>query len=248
MSSQKVRGCGLPRNPFCDSVWRVRSFAAVSRLVTDNQALAHHFALKHGWRLGYNEALSIALEGLLDAARRFEPRRTVPFGTYAGLRIRWLFSRYAQRAERVRRGGRAVHVSLEAPVGEGPDELGTTIADPAAVMAPVESELTEELAALGTMLAVLGRREREVVERRFGVFGRRAETLEEVGARLRVTRERVRQIEADALEKLNHCRRSADPRGVPVVCPVEGVRSRKRRLLLARARVNGACQTGRRSC
>ena len=57
-------------------------------------------------------------------------------------------------------------------------------------------------------LASLLLRERQVVELRFGLYDGPGQTLEEVGARLGVTRERVRQIEKKALAKLRHPRRS----------------------------------------
>jgi len=52
------------------------------------------------------------------------------------------------------------------------------------------------------VLASLPRREREVIERRYGIVGGRACTLEEVGRAFKITRERVRQIENRTLKKL----------------------------------------------
>jgi RNA polymerase nonessential primary-like sigma factor len=51
-------------------------------------------------------------------------------------------------------------------------------------------------------LAQLSAKQREVVERRFGLHGHPVSTLEEVGREIGVTRERVRQIQMDALRKL----------------------------------------------
>ena len=68
---------------------------------------------------------------------------------------------------------------------------------------PARRELREVLHSLvASMLLELSEREREVVIARFGLEGGAAETLEQIGRRLRVTRERVRQIEARALRKL----------------------------------------------
>lgn len=94
-------------------------------------------------------------------------------------------------------------VSLEAPVGESEDaSLGNFVADQEAP----ELEHTIALSMLKDqvqgLLATLTPRERMVVRRRFGLDGRQPETLEEVGRRLKVTRERVRQIEREALQKL----------------------------------------------
>ncbi len=54
------------------------------------------------------------------------------------------------------------------------------------------------------MLATLSEREQRVLELRFGLVGDRPRTLEEVGREFRLTRERIRQIEAKALAKLRH--------------------------------------------
>ena len=58
------------------------------------------------------------------------------------------------------------------------------------------------------MLASLTERERKVLELRFGLGDGYSRTLEEVGKQFRVTRERIRQIEAKALRKLRHPSRS----------------------------------------
>jgi RNA polymerase primary sigma factor len=54
------------------------------------------------------------------------------------------------------------------------------------------------------VLCSLNERERQVLEMRFGLSGGSARTLEEVGQQFRVTRERIRQIEAKALRKMRH--------------------------------------------
>jgi RNA polymerase nonessential primary-like sigma factor len=53
-------------------------------------------------------------------------------------------------------------------------------------------------------LSQLTEKQREVVERRFGLHGHEAATLEEVGNEIGVTRERVRQIQIEALRRLRH--------------------------------------------
>ena len=98
-------------------------------------------------------------------------------------------------------------VSLETPRGEQGDNngvLGDTIEDSEAT-SPLDSAIR---AAAGeravNLLATLDARERKILEMRFGIGGTRAHTLEEVGKKFAVTRERIRQIEAKALARLRH--------------------------------------------
>jgi RNA polymerase primary sigma factor len=95
-------------------------------------------------------------------------------------------------------------VSLETPVGEEEDsELGDLIED-RGVLGPADAVATllrrEELEEV---LSQLSHRERKVLELRFGLRGEEPRTLEEVGQRFGVTRERIRQIEAKTLNKLH---------------------------------------------
>jgi RNA polymerase primary sigma factor len=96
-------------------------------------------------------------------------------------------------------------VSLETPVGEEDDStLGDFVEDETAEV-PVEAatfRLLQEYLQLA--LEGLNDREREVLIMRFGLADGRVRTLEEVGERFSVTRERIRQLETKALAKLRH--------------------------------------------
>ena len=100
-------------------------------------------------------------------------------------------------------------VSLETPIGEEDDShLGDFIKDERS-MSPEEYATNEILKEeIGNVLMTLQEREREVLELRFGLIDGTSHTLEEVGKRFNVTRERIRQIEAKALRKLRHPSRS----------------------------------------
>jgi RNA polymerase primary sigma factor len=95
-------------------------------------------------------------------------------------------------------------VSLETPVGDEDSHLGDFIEDPDAVV-PVDAAsfiLLQE--QLESVLHTLSDRENKVIQLRFGLLDGHPRTLEEVGREFKVTRERIRQIEAKTLSKLRH--------------------------------------------
>ena len=96
-------------------------------------------------------------------------------------------------------------VSLETPIGEEDDShLGDFVQD-ISTMTPEEYATNEILKEeIKSVLETLQEREQEVLELRFGLIDGTSHTLEEVGKRFNVTRERIRQIEAKALRKLRH--------------------------------------------
>lgn len=94
-------------------------------------------------------------------------------------------------------------VSLDASLGESETEsIADLIRDERAAGPDQQLEMESRLEALRGLLQRLEPRERLVLSRRFGLDGSDDETLEVVGAGLGVTRERVRQIQEDAVEKL----------------------------------------------
>ena len=96
-------------------------------------------------------------------------------------------------------------ISLESPVGDSGDaNFGDFIEDKSAEN---PSDMTSHLLLrerLNDVLTTLTERERKILELRFGLHDGYARTLEEVGKQFKVTRERIRQIEAKGLRKLRH--------------------------------------------
>ncbi len=106
-----------------------------------------------------------------------------------------------QQVLEVRAAARA-STSLDAPVGDGEDAV---FGDFVAGEEPLPEETVElhlRSEALRSALASLPPRERDVVVMRYGLTGSEPQTLEEIGRRLGLTRERVRQIELESLRRL----------------------------------------------
>lgn len=101
-------------------------------------------------------------------------------------------------------------ISLDMTIGDDEDnDIADHVADKFAIdpeKMVIETEMREQIDKL---LDTLTPKEKKVIQLRFGFVGGRIHTLEEVGKEFKVTRERVRQVEAKALRKLRHPTRMA---------------------------------------
>jgi RNA polymerase primary sigma factor len=96
-------------------------------------------------------------------------------------------------------------ISLQSPVGDSEDtNFGDFIEDKSAENPSDMTSYSLLKDKLADVLDSLTERERKVLEMRFGLADGYARTLEEVGKMFKVTRERIRQIEAKALRKMRH--------------------------------------------
>jgi len=94
-------------------------------------------------------------------------------------------------------------VSLDAPLGDDEaDRISEVVADPNAATPSDRITKENDTELLREVLATLEPRERGILAMRFGLDGGEPKTLEEVGVRFKVTRERIRQIQEEALEEL----------------------------------------------
>jgi RNA polymerase sigma factor (sigma-70 family) len=104
-------------------------------------------------------------------------------------------------------------VSLQTPIGnEDGTELGDFLEDTQVAATDAALAEHERVAHVERALGALSGKEREVLRLRFGIGSDREHTLEEIGARFALTRERIRQIEAEALRKLRRLGRGEDLR------------------------------------
>lgn len=100
-------------------------------------------------------------------------------------------------------------ISLQAEVGDGGESQFGDFLEDTGIESPAEATGYAILKdKMGDVLSTLTDRERTVLIERFGLLDGKPKTLEEVGVRFKVTRERVRQIEAKALRKMRHPTRS----------------------------------------
>jgi RNA polymerase primary sigma factor len=107
-----------------------------------------------------------------------------------------------EEIEQIKRGAQTP-VSLEKPVGDDEEsEFGQFLADEKAISPEDAASLSMRLETLRDILDTLSYRERRVLELRYGLGGEQPRTLDEVGRTFNVTRERIRQIENQSLQKL----------------------------------------------
>jgi RNA polymerase primary sigma factor len=205
-----------------------RDEAAVTRLVEANLRFVVSFAKRYrGFGVSFLDLIHEGNLGLIEAAHRFDPSHNVKFITYAVWWVRESMMHVLADQTRAfsfppklfftlhRVPGGGADVSLSEPVGMGSGsgrhdgastELGDLLEQDG--VTPIEDEMIHQadLAELEAALRDLDGKEREVMRLRFGLEDDEPRTLQEIGDRLHLSRERVRQIESRAKEKL---RRSA---------------------------------------
>ncbi|MGQ9591383.1 MAG: sigma-70 family RNA polymerase sigma factor [Planctomycetota bacterium] len=169
--------------------------------------------------------------GLHKAVFRFDATKGIRFSTYATYWIRQSIRKCLTDKSRLIRVPQAVQEELRKPEsGLDPTEaarlrriLGGTvlfshsesedskdrfafeIPDPSAPQMGESLRLYRMPQAVQDALLSLDSRHRDVVQRRFGLAGERPQTLEEIGAQLNLSRERIRQIEQEALAAMRQC-------------------------------------------
>lgn len=213
----------LPRLTFKEErdlgqrIQRDRDAAALGHLVECNLRFVVSYAKRYrGLGVPFLDLIHAGNLGLIEAAQRFDPSRNVKFITYA---VWWIRQSMTHALSDQTRAfsfppkmfsvlhGAADDVSLNDPVGQTEDdarELGDCLAQEQ--VAPVEDEMIHrcDLDELAAALLDLDGKEREVVRLRFGLGDDQPRTLQEIGDRLHLSRERVRQIESRAKEKLRY--------------------------------------------
>jgi len=167
---------------------KVLTVQAVEQAMAQHDGLVHAFVRRQGGGdIPYEEALQAGRIGLWRALKGYDPERGNTFSTYAWVAI----MRHIQQAAE----------DLNCELGEWPGEVPASWEEPS----PedwVERGLIQE--ALGELVGGLPERLRRVVVARYGLEDEPPRTLQDVGAELGLTRERIRQLQQDALAWLRH--------------------------------------------
>jgi RNA polymerase primary sigma factor len=197
---------------------------ALRRLVEGNLRFVVSYAKRYRGRgVSFLDLIHEGNLGLIEAARRFDPARNVKFITYAVWWIRQALTHALSHQTRAlsipdkvfSHTPPATDVSLSDHVAEGDDaspELGDLIQSDAPA---VEDDLVHRslVDRVSAALGELDDKEREVMRLRFGLDrDGDVRTLQEVGDMLELSRERIRQIEARAKEKLRRSKRANELR------------------------------------
>ena len=195
-------------------IQRDKDEAAISQLVESNLRFVVSYGKRYrGLGVSLIDLIHAGNLGLIEAAKRFDPQRGVKFITYA---VWWVREAMVHALSEETRafsfppkllsviGTTIDDVSLNDPINaEDSRQLGETIAQD---QLPIEEEMIHQsdLDELASALRDLDGKEREVVRLRFGLEDDEPRTLQEIGERMHLSRERVRQIESRAKDKLRH--------------------------------------------
>jgi len=189
-----------------------RDEAAMAQLVEANLRFVVSYAKRYrGHGVSFLDLIHEGNLGLMEAARRFDPTHNVKFITYAVWWVRQSMMHVLADSTRAFSFPPKMFGALHAGGPGGEDvSLSETIGDRLPLdQAAVEDELIHQadLDELAAALLDLEGKEREVVQLRYGLGDREPQTLQEIGDRLHLSRERVRQIESRAKDKLRRSTR-----------------------------------------
>ncbi len=168
------------------------SLAVKNQIIRANLRLVVSIAKKRvGPSNNFFELVSDGNMSLIRAVEKFDFSRGFKFSTYAS----WAIMKNFARTIPEEKSRRDRYVT-------GHDEMFEAAADHRAGEYESESDHRRNQEAVAGMLGKLNDRERQILVRRFGIGGSSSLTLEQLGKELGITKERVRQIEARAQEKL----------------------------------------------
>jgi RNA polymerase sigma factor (sigma-70 family) len=141
-----------------------------------------------------DKCVSIGVTSVMESLEKFDYQRGNKFSTFVTQPIRWGFLKHRQTETRPREAFHSRALSLDEY--ELPDIPETDS------VARVKDRQREQRSVIERHLNLLDFRSRQIVEKRYGLNGEERQTLKKIGDAFGITKERVRQLEADALQKL----------------------------------------------
>ena len=192
-----------------------RSFTALAqgdrdardRLIRHNLRLVAHVAKKYyAAPDAQDDLISIGTIGLIKAVDTFDPARRIRFASYASQCVENEIRMHLRKARRS-----AGTVSLQSPLDDEGGQLTLADALPDETVMEEDCERRDEAARLRALLATLPRRDRTLLELRYGLNGAPPLTQQQAAARLGISRSYVSRLEKRAMEQI--ARRWTDQSG-----------------------------------
>ena len=183
-----------------------RAFAALAqgdrsardRLIRHNLRLVAHVAKKYyAAPDAQDDLISIGTIGLIKAVDTFDPARRIRFASYASQCVENEIRMHLRKARRS-----AGTVSLQSPLDDEGGQLTLADALPDETVMEEDCERRDEAARLRALLATLPRRDRTLLELRYGLNGAPALTQQQAAARLGISRSYVSRLEKRAMEQI----------------------------------------------
>lgn len=185
----------------CFQKMKMGDSEARTKIIEHNLRLVAHLAKKYDMKKESNEDLmSIGTIGLMKAVDHFDVDKGLKFSTYAGRCIENEIRMHLRSHKHDYQ-----NISLDESIA---DSDGQSIALIDAIPAPLEESIPsrllkeERLKKLSQVLDILDEREKEVIERRYGLFQRESETQREIAKSMNISRSYVSRIEKKAYQKL----------------------------------------------
>ena len=182
-------------------MWKNKDFEARNKLIEHNLRLVAHIVKKYeSTRIDKDDLLSIGTFGLIKAVDTFNFEANNKLSTYAARCIENEILMHIRSNKK-----RKDTISLYSPIGEDKEgneiSLSDVIEDPTpSISSQIIKE--EQISRLHDALNILNKREREIINRRYGLNDHIVETQQEVADSLKISRSYVSRIEKRALTKL----------------------------------------------
>lgn len=197
--ANEVRGTLSAETPAPITIGRVNELLGESeqlraRLAEANLALVVFTGLRFFPRQP-EQCVSIGSIGLMSAIDTFDYQKGAKFSTYAVRPITWEFQKYRKRMSQK-------SVRFQESMERHKDFNPADKSDPTPLRG-LESPESRHQECIKRLLSVLTPREQFIIERRFGLNGAKREGLQQIGDDLHLTKERIRQIEQRAIQKLS---------------------------------------------